>query len=124
MKRKINILFICAVFMLSATDIFCQDKMSTEFIKGRFSDYVKAVPFEDIYVHTDRDCYTAGEQMWLSIFLSDRGTGKLTDGSSFAYVEILDSYNRTVVQTTAFLQKRIGVALMELPDPLLHGSYT
>ncbi len=125
MKRRIKILLILPVFILSATDIICQDKMmSADLITDRFSDYVKAVPFEDIYVHTDRDTYTAGESVWFSLWLYDRGTGQLTDGSSVAYVEILDPYNRPVAQAKALLEKGTGAAMLELPDTLVNGSFT
>jgi hypothetical protein len=125
MKRRIKILFILTVFFLSATDIFCQDRMmNSDLITARLSDYVKAVPFEDIYVHTDRDIYTAGESVWFSLWLSDRGSGQLSDRSSFAYVEILDPYNRPVAQSKVLIEKGTGAALMELPDTLVNGTYT
>jgi len=125
MKRWIKILLILPVFILSATDIFCQDKiMSADLITGRFSDYVKAVPFEDIYVHTDRDTYTAGESAWLSLMLCDRGSGRLSDRSSIAYVEILDAYHRPVAQAKALLEKGKGATLIELPDTLANGTFT
>src|SRR5512133_1063991 len=83
-----------------------------------------AVPFEDIYIHTDRESYTAGESVWFSTWLSDRVSGKLSDESSIAYVEILDPYNRPVVQAKALLEKGTGTGLIELPDTLINGSYT
>jgi len=58
MKGRNRILFIMAVFILSATEIFCQDRtISNDFITSGFSDYVKAIPFEDMYVHTEGHLY-------------------------------------------------------------------
>ncbi|HUW92563.1 MAG TPA: hypothetical protein VMV74_05330 [Bacteroidales bacterium] len=125
MKRRNKILLILPLFILPATDIFCQDKMTNiVFIRDRFSEYVNAIPFEDIYVHSDRDSYTAGESVWFRIYLFDRGSGNLSDRSSLAYVEILDPYSRPVAQAKTVLEKGTGAALLELPDTLTNGSYT
>jgi len=66
----------------------------------------------------------AGEEVWLSLWLYDRGTGQLSDNSSIAYVEIIDPFNRPVAQVKALLEKGKGATIIELPDTLANGSFT
>ena len=43
---------------------------------------------ERVYVSTDRDVYVAGDELFLSAFCIDMGTGKMSDCSRIAYIEI------------------------------------
>jgi hypothetical protein len=125
MKRTINILLITTLFILSEAYLFSQEKMvSTEIITERLSEYVKALPFEDIYVHTDRDTYSAGESVWIKVYLFDRPTGLPSDKSSFAYVEILNHLNLPVARAKVLLVNGSGASLLELPDTLSNSRLT
>lgn len=103
---------------------YCQykDKM-VDFLTSRFEQYVDKVPFEEIYIHTDREDYIAGENIWMKIYLVDRKSMKLSDRSRIAYVELLNSGNRPVLQKRFALQNGAGPGQLELPDTLSTGTY-
>jgi hypothetical protein len=93
-------------------------------LKDKFSKYTSVIPYEDIFIHTDRDTYIAGEYSWFSAYLFDRKTLTLSAGSSFVYIELLDPENKSVVQTRINLKDGTGSGGIMLPDTLGSGQYT
>lgn len=78
---------------------------------------------ERIFVHTDREDYIAGENIWFQVYLLDAQSGRLTSTSNLAYVEILNSENRPVMQKRIMLKEGCGPGEAILPDTLSSGSY-
>ena len=93
-------------------------------LKEKLSTYCKSVPFEDIYLHSDRDTYIAGEYFWFSTYLFDRQSLSLSPESSYAYIELLDPENQPVSQTKIRLENGSGGGGFRLPDSLSTGEYT
>jgi hypothetical protein len=93
-------------------------------LKGKLSTYCKAIPFEDIYIHSDRETYIAGEYFWFNAYLFNRQSLALSSESSFAYIELLDPGNQPVSQTKIRLENGSGGGGFMLPDSLSSGEYT
>jgi hypothetical protein len=96
----------------------------TDSLSKRFLRYCKAVPREEIYAHTDRTEYIAGEDLWFNLSVIDRQSFKLSPNSRIAYVELLNSENRPVVQKRILIEKGTGPGQVILPDTLSTGIYT
>ncbi len=96
----------------------------SEGITEKFRSYCEAVPWEEVFVHTDRDDYMAGEELWMSAWLIDKASGSLSDNSRLVYVELLNPDSRPVVQKRFSLEKGSGPGLIILPDSLSPGQYT
>ena len=94
------------------------------FLAEKFMRYCKTVPREEIYLHTDRDDYIAGEDLYYKIYLFDRQSAKPSGNSRIAYFEVLNSENRPVVQKRILLEKGFGPGQIVLPDSLSNGIYT
>ena len=125
MKSNINILLIIFLFLLSPTGLNCQvNETDLSILTEKLSGYCKAMPFEDIYIHTDRAIYVAGEYLWLKTYLFDRSTLTLSDKSSFAYVELIDPYNHPVAQAKILLENGTGSSGFIIPDTIRNGTYT
>lgn len=90
----------------------------------KFQRFCEAVPWEEVFVHTDRDNYMAGEELWMSTWVTDRASSKLSENSRIIYVELLNSASRPVVQKRFSLEKGNGPGLILLPDTLSPGEYT
>ncbi|MDX9947578.1 MAG: hypothetical protein RBS38_09445 [Bacteroidales bacterium] len=90
----------------------------------KFSDYCNSFPREEMYVHTDREEYIAGEELWFTAYLFERQSSGLSDGSSLAYVELLNPENRPVAQKRILLEAGSGPGSLQLPDSLSTGIYT
>lgn len=87
-------------------------------------EYGSLFPLEKIYVHTDREEYIAGENLWFSLYLFEGQAGKLSSSSEIAYLEILNPGNSPVVQSRIRLDKGLGSGLAVLSDTLGSGAYT
>jgi hypothetical protein len=96
----------------------------SDYIKKKFLDYSNAVPREEIFLHSDREEYIAGEYLWFNIYLINRQTTETSQYSRLAYFEILNSENRPVAQKRILLNGGSGPGYIVLPDTLSPGTYT
>ena len=115
------------VILLSFISLVSHGQAKQDFLDAitvKFLNYCNTVPREEVYVNTDRQEYIAGEEMWFSVWLTDRQTGKLSGESRLAYIEILNPENRQVVQKRISLEAGFGPGQIVLPDTLTTGTYT
>ncbi len=94
-----------------------------ETITGNFHNFCKAIPWEEIYIHTDRSDYIAGEEFWFNIYLIDRQSNKPSSLSKIVYLEILNADNCPVVQKRILIENGFGPGNVTLPDTLSTGRY-
>lgn len=120
---KHSLLFLA--FLLFLPFAYGQGQISfNESITEKFLKYCEAIPREEIYVHTDREEYIAGEDIWFNIYLIDRQSNKPSSNSKIAYFELLNHDNRPVVRERIGLEKGFGPGQIVLPDTLSSGNYT
>jgi hypothetical protein len=96
----------------------------TDYLSKKFLNYTTSVPREEIYVHSDRDEYISGEDLWFNIYLIDRKSLKPSSESKIAYFELLNPENRPIVQKRIWLDGGFGPGQIVLPDTLSTGTYT
>jgi hypothetical protein len=121
-KIKPAILFLIPVLFLQG--ISGQGSINmTDYLTKKFQDFTKAVPREEIYVHTDRDEYISGESLWFNIYVLDRKSLKPSSESRIAYFELLNPENRPIVQKKTWLDSGSGQGQIVLPDTLSTGTY-
>lgn len=77
-----------------------------------------------VYLHIDRSKYIAGEDVWFSIYSIDPESGKLSSKSAIAYVELLNSWNKPLIQKRFRLSYGRGEGNFLLPDSVSSGTYT
>ncbi len=112
-------LSLCVNPLFSQIQTSIKDHITNQFIK-----YTGSVQREEIYVHTDRDYYIAGEDMWFNVYLVYRQGNMPASEDKLAYVELLNQYNRPVVRKTILLDNGFGPGQLILPDSLSSGTYT
>jgi len=119
--KKFWLMFFTVVFLLKVQG---QSVSAPEdIIKGNLITYCSLMPWEEIYIHTDRDEYIAGENLWFNIYLFDRQANSITNHSSIAYFDLLNPDNRKVVEKRINLGKGLGPGHILLPDTLSTGRY-
>ena len=77
---------------------------------------------ERTYIATDKDCYVAGDRIWCSAFCVDASTGRLSDFSSIAYIE-LHSDDGMVGTGKIALRNGRGAGSFTIPANCPTGNY-
>ena len=125
MIKKIKPAILILMHLLLMQGIFGQTPSNmTEYLRQRFIKYCKSVPREEIFIHTDREDYISGENLWFNIYVIDRQSLKQSNNSSIVYFELLNSQNRPVVQKRILIIQGLGPGQIILPDTLSTGTYT
>ena len=78
---------------------------------------------EKIFVHTDKDFYVAGEIAWFKLYAVDASSHKPLELSKVAYVELLDSANKHLLQAKIALDNAEGNGSFYLPPTINSGNY-
>ncbi len=89
-----------------------------------FNQYRTLALPEKLFVHTDRNFYLTGENLWFRIFYVDGTLHRPMELSKVAYLEILDSEGRAVLQTKVSLEEGLRNGSFFLPASLSSGHYT
>lgn len=125
MSNKIKTAIILLICFLSEQSANCQiQKNIPEYLTQKFLKYTESVPWEEIFLHTDREEYIAGENLWFNIYLIDRQSFKPSLNSRIVYFELLNTENRPIVQKRFSLDKGTGPGRIVLPDTISTGLYT
>lgn len=95
-----------------------------EYITRKFQSYCSSVPREEIFIHTDREEYISGEDLWFKIYLIDRQSFKPSLNSRIVYFEVLNADNKPVLQKKILIDNGFGPGQAVLPDSLSSGIYT
>jgi hypothetical protein len=122
-NKPASLLFFLFILISQNYDIQGQNNIPY-LIRQRFQSYLEAVPPEEIFIHTDRDEYISGEDLWFAIYLIDKQSHKPTDASRIAYFELINTENWPVVQKRIYLENGFGPGQLTLPDTLSSGTYT
>jgi hypothetical protein len=93
------------------------------FLRKKLDEYCNAVPREELYIHTDRGEYIAGEEIWSELYLFDRKTNSLTDSRTIVYIELINKSDVPVIRKRILVEKGRGPAAISLPDTLSTGRY-
>jgi len=113
--KPVVIILLCS---LSASSIYCQAQNNPlDYINGKFIKYCQSVPWEEVYIHTDREEYIAGEELWFNVYLIDRQTTKPSTLSKIVYVEILNPDNHPVAQKRIEIETGYGPDSLFCPTP-------
>jgi hypothetical protein len=78
---------------------------------------------ERVYVSTDKECYLAGENMWISVYCLDDAAGGYSQLSKVAYLEF---YNKEglVSQIKLPLKEGRGCGRLQIPLSFATGNYS
>src|ERR1700721_2638940 len=125
-KRQINqsiTKFSALIFLLVlSASVWGQDD-AQHFIQSRFNQYNEQVLQEKVFVHTDKSFYLAGEVLWFKIYNVEGSSNTPLDLSKLAYVEILNTEQKAVLQAKVSLKKGSGSGSFFLPLSLISGNY-
>ena len=97
MAKFIKPVFVLILQFLFLQSMYAQNQVKiSDYITQKFLKYCEDVPREEIFIHSDRNEYIAGEDLWFNVYLTDRQNGTPSLSSQIAYVELLNRENRPV----------------------------
>jgi len=124
MMNRIKIIILTLASLASIQSIYCQSSPDlSDSLRRSFTGYVRSVPREEVYIHSDRQDYISGEYLWFNAYLIDRQSFKPSSGSSIIYFELLSSDNRPLVQKKISVHNGSGPGAIVIPDTLKTGNY-
>ncbi len=118
-RIKLALLAVCLPALMSGQGISAGVKS----IAQKLDCYRITNPFEELWLHTDRESYAAGETVRVKAYLLTYPALTISKKESYAYVELLDYYCNPVAQVTVRLTRGTGESEFLLPDSLVTGSY-
>lgn len=77
---------------------------------------------ERVFLTTDRSVYIAGDRIWCSAFCFDAATGRLSDFSSIAYIELHSATSMVATGKVALVGGRGGADIV-IPAGVPTGNY-
>lgn len=77
--------------------------------------------YERAYVHTDKSCYLAGEEVWMKLYVTDAHFHP-SSLSKVGYVEIVDT-KHPFVQLKLALEDGSGAGKLKIPTNVPSGNY-
>ena len=87
------------VLLLVCSHILSQQTMPSSIV-DQFRNYSAKAVQEKLFLHTDKECYVAGEILWFKIYYTDGSYHKPMALSKVVYTEILNEKNEAVLQAT------------------------
>lgn len=94
-----------------------------EYIRQRYESYCSTVPWEEVFIHTDKHEYISGEKLWFKAYLINRQSMSPSLHTKLLYIELLNIYNKPVIQQKYPLNSGAGAGMFLLPDTLSSGEY-
>jgi hypothetical protein len=84
---------------------------------------LSACPYEKIYIHTDRNFYSAGEDIWFKAYLVEAFSNQLINHSEVVYVEFISADSLILEQKVIRLVDGLGKGDFHISDSIVSGRY-
>lgn len=120
MKIYIKIIICSFTLVLTTASVFSQVLPG---IQGSFKQYNLNSLQEKLFVHTDKEAYSAGELIWFKIYSVDGTDHHPLDISKVVYVEILDINQNPVIQAKIAMRNGTGSGSIYIPVTLTSGNF-
>jgi len=117
MKRLSCLVFFAAALFATPQLILAQTKTQTP----------KTAPFklffEKVYLHTDRDYYASGDDLWFKAYLVNGESNYPTFTSNNLYVDLVSSESKIISREIVRLDDGVGSGDFKLTDSIPGGTY-
>ncbi|GAB4004085.1 Plug domain-containing protein [Spirosoma migulaei] len=114
---------LAGLLLLTSLGSFGQSAESANALVQSFDTYRRQALQEKLFVHTDQGFYLVGETLWFKAYYVDGSLHQPLDLSKVAYVDLLDTEQKSVLQTKVALAAGGGNGSIFLPASLNSGTY-
>ncbi|WP_346857111.1 hypothetical protein [uncultured Draconibacterium sp.] len=81
------------------------------------------LPKEEINIHVSEKCVLPGDEMWLTVYVSNQKDLPGKTISNLAFVEFVSDKNQSLVRKKILLEAGVGTSSITIPDTLSTGIY-
>ncbi|MBD0332639.1 MAG: hypothetical protein ICV66_08285 [Chitinophagaceae bacterium] len=120
--NRLNKPVLFLIFFFIPLFCFAQDNFEANLAK-QFTNYHQQVLQEKLYVHTDRTFYLAGEIIWFKLYLVDAVLHKPLGLSKVAYVEVISTDNKPLLQAKVEMKNGFGDGSFMIPQTFTSERY-
>src|SRR5476651_274474 len=117
MKRLLCLVFFAAAFFATPQLVSAQTKVQTPKTTS-FKLF-----FEKVYLHTDRDYYASGDDLWFKAYLVNGESNYPTFTSNNLYVDLVSSESKIISREIIRLDDGVGAGDFKLTDSIPGGTY-
>ena len=121
-KRLVQYIFLLCINLLPSI-LFAEAGDTLTSTIDRLNTYQHQNYLEEIYVKPDKNFYVSGEFLRFSIFCFESRTRQPSSLSKVAYLELLDTDQKSVIQTKIFLDNGKGYGEVFIPSNFESGNY-
>ncbi len=115
-----RVIFVCNVLLCLFKTVQSQDINSVfERIEHNQIHHIQ----EKLYLHLDKNAYTAGEHIWFKAYNTIGIHNLNSNWSKTAYVELIDSHEKRIDSLIIPLIMGFGIGDFKLTDTITEGSY-
>jgi len=114
--------FLCLLLFTLLASISCMAQVLPA-VQSSFSQYGLNTLQEKLFVHTDKNAYSAGELIWFKIYAVDGANHKPLDLSKVVYVEVLDNNHNAVIQAKIGMKNGSGSGSIYIPVTVTSGNF-
>lgn len=123
-NRLVNVPGLLSILLtINSLTVLSQPAPGVSAVVQSFDQHRRQSLVEKLFLHTDQSFYLAGETLWFKAYYVDGTRHQPLDVSKVAYVELLDSEHRPVLQTKMALTADGGQGSLFLPASLDAGNY-
>ncbi|MGC4104306.1 hypothetical protein [Ferruginibacter sp.] len=79
--------------------------------------------FEKVYLHTDRNFYAGGDNIWFEAYLVNGQSNYPVSTSNTLYTELIDPFNKIISRQVIRIDSGVGIGDFKLDDSIAGGSY-
>jgi hypothetical protein len=119
MKRYLSAFYAMIVFFSVCQSASAQKKPATAPPDSKSYKLF----FEKVFVHTDRDYYASGDDMWFKAYLVNATSNHPTYTSNNLYVELISPDSKVFARQILRLDSGMGVGDFKLTDSIPGGNY-
>jgi len=119
---RIYIKYIVCLFSINIIAITVYGQLLPT-IQNSLNNYNANNLAEKIFVHTDKETYTAAELIWFKIYNVDGITHRPVDLSKVAYVEVLDAGRNIILQAKIAMKNGSGSGSLYIPFTVSSGNF-
>ena len=95
-------------------------------LKAGEKDSISAnsIIYEKVYVHTDREMYSPGDDIWMKSYLVGGINNKLIPGFKNIYIQLISDSGKVIVSKMLLSKNGSAIGDIQLPRELADGTYT